>query len=52
MGQEETRQNNELEKFIGVANEIIRNQIYYDEKINPERIFYINEDLRHEDDQV
>jgi hypothetical protein len=44
--------NQELERFMTLANEIIRNQIYYDEKINPERIFYINEDLRHEDDQV
>ncbi len=41
--------NHELEKFVGVANDIIRNQIYYDYKINPERIFYINEDLRSED---
>ena len=37
--------NQELERFMTLANEIIRNQIYYDEKINPERIFYINEDL-------
>jgi hypothetical protein len=44
--------NQELERFMTLANEIIRNQIYYDEKINPERIFYINEDLRHEDDLV
>ena len=44
--------NQELERFMTLANEIIRNQIYYYEKINPERIFYINEDLRHEDDQV
>jgi len=42
--------NHELEKFVGVANDIIRNQIYYDDKINPERIFYINEDLRSEDE--
>jgi hypothetical protein len=44
--------NQELERFMTLANEIIRNQIYYDEKINPERIFYINEDLRQEDDLV
>jgi len=43
---------NDLEKFLGVAHEIIRNQIYYDEKITPERIFYINEDLREEDDDL
>jgi hypothetical protein len=42
--------NHELEKFVGVVNDIIRNQIYYDDKINPERIFYINEDLRSEDE--
>lgn len=42
--------NHEIEKFVGVANDIIRNQIYYDDKINPERIFYINEDLRSEDE--
>jgi hypothetical protein len=41
---------NDLEKFMGVAHEIIRNQIYYDEKITPERIFYINEDLRDEEE--
>jgi len=44
--------NNEIERFVGVANDIIRNQIYYDDKINPERIFYINEDLRIEDEDV
>ena len=42
--------NHELEKFVGVVIDIIRNQIYYDDKINPERIFYINEDLRSEDE--
>jgi hypothetical protein len=42
--------NNELEKFVCVATDIIRNQIYYDDKINPERIFYINEDLKSEDE--
>jgi len=42
--------NNELEKFVGVASDIIRNQIYYDDNINPERIFYINEDLKSEDE--
>ena len=42
--------NNELERFVGVANDIITNQIYYDDKINPERIFYINQDLRSEDE--
>ena len=42
--------NNELEKFVCVASDIIRNQIYYDDKINPERIFYINEDLKSEDE--
>jgi hypothetical protein len=35
---------------MSVAHEIIRNQIYYDEKITPERIFYINEDLRDEEE--
>ena len=44
--------NNEIERFMGVANDIIRNQIYYDDKLNPERIFYINEDLRSEDEDV
>lgn len=42
--------NNELEKFVDVASDIISNQIYYDDKINPERIFYINEDLKSEDE--
>jgi hypothetical protein len=42
--------NNEIERFMGVANDIIRNQIYYDDKLNPERIFYINEDLKSEDE--
>jgi hypothetical protein len=40
----------EADKFLEVAHEIISSQIYYDEKITPERIFYINEDLRYEDD--
>lgn len=42
--------NNELEKLAGLTSDIIRNQIYYDEKINPTRIFYVNEDLRSEDE--
>lgn len=41
---------NEPDKFLEVAHEIITNQIYYDEKITPERIFYINEELQDEDD--
>jgi hypothetical protein len=44
--------NNEIERFMGVANDIIRNQIYYDDKLNPERIFYINEDLKSEDEDA
>ena len=40
----------EADKSLEVAHEIISSQIYYDEKITPERIFYINEDLRDEDD--
>ena len=42
----------EIERLMAVANDIIRNQIYYDDKLNPERIFYINEDLRSEDEIV
>jgi len=37
---------------MGLANDIIRNQIYYDDKLNTERIFYINEDLRSNDEDV
>ena len=41
---------NQNDKFLGLANEIVRCQIHYDEKITPERIFYINEDLRDEEE--
>jgi hypothetical protein len=44
--------NNGIERLMGLANDIIRNQIYYDDKLNPERIFYINEDLRSNDEDV
>jgi hypothetical protein len=43
---------NQNDKFLGLANEIVRCQIHYDEKITPERIFYINEDLREEDEDL
>ena len=42
--------NHDLERFVGISNDIIRNQIYYDDKINPERIFYMKGDLRSEDE--
>lgn len=43
---------NQNDKFLGLANEIVSCQIHYDEKITPERIFYINEDLREEDEDL
>jgi len=43
---------NQNDKFQSLANEIVRCQIHYDEKITPERIFYINEDLREEDEDL
>lgn len=42
--------NNESERFMGVAHDMIRNQIYYDNKRNLEIIFYLNEYFRSEEE--
>lgn len=40
--------NHELQKPMGIANDIISHQIYDEDKINLLRIFYMNEDSRSE----